>query len=77
MRTVTVVGVHINLDQLGSFKNLKELKSKGDQIFDHLSGEEKDKAYDELWKVGYSTSTDQPATPAPGIEAADAAPVAE
>jgi hypothetical protein len=48
MRSVTIEGYHIDLDhELFQVKSLKDLKKI--DIFSHLEGEAKDKAFDSLW----------------------------
>ena len=76
MNHAKVSGSHVNLDHFASFKTLKDAKANGPQIFDHLSGDDKDKAYDELWKA-LKSPADQTTTQVPGPEAASAAPSAE
>jgi hypothetical protein len=50
MRTITIEGHNIDLDHpLFKAKTLKGLK-EDISIFNHLSDEEKEKAYDQLWK---------------------------
>jgi hypothetical protein len=49
MKTVTIEGYHINLDHESfNVRTVKDLK-KAVELFSHLEGEEKDKAYDLLW----------------------------
>ena len=48
MRAVTIQGNHIDLDhELFQVKSLKDLKKV--DIFSNLEGENKDKAFDQLW----------------------------
>lgn len=77
MSHVKVAGVHIDLDQLGKFKTQKDLKAKGAKVFDHLPADEQDKAYDELWAVGYDKLAEETQTPAVAKEAANAATAAD
>ena len=50
MKPVLIHGYSIDLDHdLLQAKNVKELKAKI-ELFTHLEGEEKDQAYDLLWK---------------------------
>lgn len=49
MKKVKIAGVSINLDAFKDYKSLAELKNEPLKIFEHLSKEEQDKAYADLW----------------------------
>ena len=76
MKHVRISGVHINLDEIGPVKSVKDLK-KGPPIFEHLPKEDQDKAYDELWAAGYGKPDESTETPTAGLKAADAAPAVD
>ncbi|MES2004340.1 MAG: hypothetical protein V4450_07450 [Bacteroidota bacterium] len=72
MRKTKIAGVDLDLDQFDKHEKLADLKKNGHQVFDHLSGDEQKSAYEELWK-----KLNAKEAPAPGTEAANAAPSAD
>jgi hypothetical protein len=63
MRTKKIKLVDVNLDAFADKKNVADLKKEEGRIFDHLSKDDADAAYAELWDAINPKKADtQPAT---------------
>ena len=73
MSHLRVKGVHINADHFAEHKNVKALKADDRKLFAHISKEEQEEAYAELWQQLHPEEKQKPAPPPKESEKSDAA----
>lgn len=63
MNHVRIKGVHINADHFTDHKTIKALKADDRKFFSHLSKDQQEDAYSELWQHLHPEEGQKPAPP--------------